>query len=221
MCCSSRSSSESTDIFILLDIEADPSSVIEVIERGISDGEVEVDLSNSSIQVIFHECDVDLKWQFKLQKLTAKAFYEHVTKSILSLTCQLLDCHENLVDCVKRKDEELEDLYENGAASLSKSTLKTERFNSVLEFVKGKDGKDCDPFDILTNEKFYNLTKNFLRGNATEIKPIVHRNETQNRIEEQNEKVLVSPGKNLHVIKKRKIEQPPKSNVTRKKLQKL
>ena len=182
------------------------------------DGEVKVDVSQSaSVFMKFHECDVDLKWQFKLQKLSSKAFYEQVTKNIFGLTSHLMAFHENLVDCIKRKDSELEDLYENGA-SLSKSKLETEKFDSTFQFVC----EDCDPFDILTNEKFYNLTKNTLRS-TTEIKSVVKRNDVQTPrpvIAKPREKVLHSPGKNM-LVNKRKIEQPPKSNVTRKKLQKL
>ena len=231
------------------DVEADP-SIIEVVAKELSSAEIiqTQEEEETTVNLEFFECDILLKWEFKLQKLPPEKMHEIITKNLLAVTNYLaftkvlvytsisnltrkyvrffLIFQEKLIDTIRAKEKEIIQLYENGA-SLINASLKTEPFDRN-HLVHDSDMVTNDIL-FITTDPFHQLMEEQAvcskrtRGEVTHLKlddDKLISNSKQSEESTSKDKDSNPGGTNRFYVPKRKIDDISKSKTTRK-LQKL
>ena len=158
------------------------------------------------------EVVIPLKWIFKLSLGTSEQFSELVTKKLFLCLLKQQQDKDFLLEVIKRKDQEIED-YENCGARLSRSSLKTGRFNSQ-DSIKDHIASPVPEFsDYLADTKFKELLKSSVVLNqSNEDEPPVKKNEDCKTENKDKKRKYVKP--NLAVLAR-------KSNANANKKKKL
>jgi len=209
------------------DVEADP-SIIEVVAKELSSAEIiqTQEEEETTVNLEFFECDILLKWEFKLQKLPPEKMHEIITKNLLAVTNYLTFTQEKLIDTIRAKEKEIIQLYENGA-SLINASLKTEPFDRN-HLVHDSDMVTNDIL-FITTDPFHQLMEEQAvcskrrRGEVTHLKlddDKLISNSKQSEESTSKDKDSNPGGTNRFYVPKRKIDDISKSKTTRK-LQKL
>ena len=72
------------------EVEADP-SIIEVVAKELSSAaSIQTQEEETTVNLEFLECDIFLKWEFKLQKLPPEKMHDIITKNLLAVTNYLV-----------------------------------------------------------------------------------------------------------------------------------
>nr|XP_040581747.1 uncharacterized protein LOC121130100 [Lepeophtheirus salmonis] len=129
---------------------SEDSDVFEEINRILESKDSKKVFKNTNLEVEDNDDEMPFTWIFECKERDGKFLYEQVTQSVLNGMSRLWEERSILLKVIKDKDLELEALYVEDDATLTRKSLKTKRFNEDSVFAAPLD----NPFQLLTSELY-------------------------------------------------------------------